>query len=206
MNFLAHLYLSGNNHDIMTGNIFGDFLKGRNISDFNDNIRNGIKLHKLIDNFTDHHYIVNQTKQRLRPVFNHYASVIADIYYDHFLAANWSRYSDIPLKEFSKNAYHILQKNKDLFPLRFRHVLVYMRFRNLLVSYAEIKGIRFAFNRIANITANPSNINIADKELIKNYDLYKEEFTKFFPLIKDYVEQNNNIFICSDANKIESSG
>jgi len=31
MNFLAHLYLSGNDDEIMVGNFIGDFVKGKNL-------------------------------------------------------------------------------------------------------------------------------------------------------------------------------
>ena len=188
MNFLAHLYLSGNDEEILVGNLLGDFMKGRKINSFDDKIAKGIELHRKIDYFTDKHYLVIQSKQRLRPLFKHFAPVIADVYYDHFLASNWTNYSDVPLKEFTKWCYDILRKYKELFPPRFQQALIYMRFRNLLLSYSKISGIDFAFERISIRTSHSSNLNNATKELMNNYESYYAEFEIFFPELQDYVK------------------
>ena len=186
MNFLAHLYLSDDIEEIIVGNILADMLKGQNISKFNEKIVKGIELHRKIDKFTDQHHVVNKTKQRLRPLFKHYSPVVVDVYYDHFLAVNWKDYSEIPLKEFANNCYNVLRKHKELFPFRFKQALKYHRFRKLLTSYTEIKGIRFAFKRLENRSMYISNLHLAPKELERNYFLYYEEFREFFEDLKDF--------------------
>jgi acyl carrier protein phosphodiesterase len=188
MNFLAHLFLSGNDEDILTGNLLGDFMKGRKINSFSDSIIKGIVIHRKIDVFTDNHPLVIQTKQRLRPDFKHFSPVIADVYYDHFLASNWNDYSNLPLKEFANWCYSVLRKHKDLFPPRFQQALIYMRFRNLLFSYAKISGINFAFERLSKRTDHNSNLNNATKELMNNYEFYYAEFKVFFPELQNYVK------------------
>jgi len=188
MNFLAHLFLSGNNDEMLVGNLLGDFMKGRKISSFDEGIINGIILHRKIDEFTDNHPLVVKTKERLRPLFKHYTPVVADIYYDHFLAANWNDYSEVDLKDFAQHSYQVLRKHKELFPPRFQQALVYMRFRNVLVSYAKFSGIDFAFNRMALRSNYPSNLKNATIELKANYDLYLAEFQKFFPELQEYVK------------------
>ena len=60
MNYLAHLYLSSGNKDLMIGNFIADHVKGNAINNFSDEIISGIKLHRLIDDFTDHHPIVEK--------------------------------------------------------------------------------------------------------------------------------------------------
>src|SRR5450432_1821563 len=92
MNFLAHLYLSGDNPQVMIGNFIGDFVKGKNLTErFDTDVAKGIALHREIDWFTDTHIVVKQSKDRLRPKYRHYAGVIVDIFYDHFLAKNWDK-------------------------------------------------------------------------------------------------------------------
>ena len=89
MNFLAHLYLSGDNHKIMLGNFIGDFVKGRNgLKKFDPEIISSIELHRAIDEITDNHPIMTVSKNRLRPKYRHYSGVILGVYYDHFLARN----------------------------------------------------------------------------------------------------------------------
>ena len=103
MNFLAHLYLSGDNEQIIVGNFIGDFVKGRNaLQTFDPTIALGIELHRAIDQFTDTHPVVRSSKDRLRPKYRHYAGVIVDIFYDHFLARKWNDYHKTPLPEFAQ--------------------------------------------------------------------------------------------------------
>jgi acyl carrier protein phosphodiesterase len=186
MNFLAHLYLSGNDEEIMVGNILADRSKGLKKKDLSDGILKGIMMHHEIDRFTDNHLVVAQTKKRLNPVFGHYAPVITDVYYDHFLAANWKDYSDVPLEIFAKKSYSVLRKYKNLFPVSFQFAFIYMRFRNLLVSYRTIEGIKFAFDRMAGRAINSKNLHLAIEELKENYSLYEKEFHEFF---KDAIKQ-----------------
>ena len=92
MNFLAHIYLSGDDPNIQLGNFIGDFVKGRNlVEQFGHEIAKGIELHRAIDEFTDKHPIVKLSKVRLREKYRHYAPVIVDIFYDHYLAKNWEK-------------------------------------------------------------------------------------------------------------------
>ena len=49
MNFLAHLHLSGDDPDILTGNMMGDFVKGRLEGRFPPLVTLGLELHRRID-------------------------------------------------------------------------------------------------------------------------------------------------------------
>ncbi len=98
MNFLAHIYLSGNDTDLIIGNFIADGIKGKKYKKFSPGIQKGILLHREIDTFTDAHPIVRQSTKRLHKNYGHYSGIIVDILYDHFLAKNWSRYSDVPLE------------------------------------------------------------------------------------------------------------
>jgi acyl carrier protein phosphodiesterase len=196
MNFLAHLYLSCNDEEILVGNILADRRRGRKIHDFSEGVQKGIRLHHAIDDYTDRHPVVEVSKQRLRNKFGHYAPVIIDIFYDHFLAANWKDYSDIPLNDFALNSYKILKKHKNLFPSGFQLALIYMRFRNLLVSYKSFKGVQFAFDRLSGRSAHSPNLSKAVEELKNNYLLYKNDFEKFFPSLIEHVKTYQEQHFC----------
>ncbi|HNW97055.1 MAG TPA: ACP phosphodiesterase [Bacteroidales bacterium] len=187
MNFLAHLYLSGNNDEIMVGNILADRRRSGGIHHLSEGIQKGIHLHHAIDKFTDKHPVVAESKQRLRAEFRHYSPVIADIYYDHFLAVNWKKYSDESLNDFALKSYKVLKEHRKLFSTGFQVAFIYMRFKNLLVSYATYDGVRFALERMSGRAKNSSNLMNAVDELKKNYTLYKKDFEKFFPEIIAYV-------------------
>ena len=62
MNFLAHIYLSGDDPNIMVRNFIGDFVKGRNLAEqLGTAVGKGIELHRAIDEFTDSHPVVRQS-------------------------------------------------------------------------------------------------------------------------------------------------
>ena len=55
--------------------------------------------------YTDTHPIVLESKKRLRSKFRHYAPVIVDVFYDHFIARDWHFYAGEPLLEFTHRFY-----------------------------------------------------------------------------------------------------
>ena len=54
MNYLANLYLSGNNEDVLIGNFIADSVKGSKYKDYTSKIQQGILLHRQIDTHTMH--------------------------------------------------------------------------------------------------------------------------------------------------------
>ena len=55
MNYLAHIFLSGGQPDIMIGNFIADSIKGSKYSAYPTEIQKGILLHRQIDTTTDAH-------------------------------------------------------------------------------------------------------------------------------------------------------
>jgi acyl carrier protein phosphodiesterase len=67
MNFLAHIYLSGNNELLKIGNFMADGIRGKQFETYPKAIQNGILLHRAIDSFTDAHPVFRQsTKKNMR--------------------------------------------------------------------------------------------------------------------------------------------
>lgn len=88
MNFLAHIYLSGNNPCVVIGNYMADSIKGRQYKTFDKNIQKGILLQRQIDTSTDAHPNFKSSTKRLHANYGDYSGIIVDIFYDHFLAKN----------------------------------------------------------------------------------------------------------------------
>ena len=105
MNFLAHEYLSKQHKGIRVGNFLADFIRGNDLENYSEEVKLGIELHRKIDEFTDSHELVDASKKLLHPRQGKYSSVLLDIYYDYFLAKNWSKFTDQPLKEFATIVY-----------------------------------------------------------------------------------------------------
>jgi acyl carrier protein phosphodiesterase len=182
MNFLAHLYLSGDNPKIKIGNFIGDFVKGKNLTErFDADLAKGIALHREIDWFTDTHSVVKQSKDRLRPKYRHYSGVIVDIFYDHFLAQNWDHYSKQRLPDFAEECYTIIQQHESILPEEVKYMMPYMIKGNWLVNYSKLEGIQRALSGMARRTRFESKMEESVTDLQHHYEEFKKEFEAFFP-------------------------
>ena len=190
MNFLAHLYLSGDDPDVMTGNFIGDFVKGRQLAEkYPPGVVSGIELHRAIDSFTDSHPVVAESKKRLRPAYRHYSGVIVDIYYDHFLAVGWGRFHDALLPDYADHCYGMLQKRMSSLPEEVQYMLPYMINGNWLVNYSKTEGIHRALSGMARRTRFDSKMEFAVNDLKQHYTLFNAEFDAFFPELIEYCDQ-----------------
>ncbi len=180
MNFLAHIYLSGNNDLIKIGNFMADGIRGKQFQSYPFEIQKGIILHRAIDTFTDAHPIFRQSTKRLHNNYHHYAGVIVDIIYDHFLAKNWSKYSDEKLEDFVENFYKSLFDNKQLLSERVNRIMPVLIEENWLVSYKTIDGIKHILTQMDRRTKNQAKMQFATQELLEFYSEFENEFTEFF--------------------------
>lgn len=186
MNFLAHIYLSGDNEMVTIGNFMADGIKGKDYHKYPRDIQIGILLHREIDSYTDAHQTVRKSTKRLHEKYGHYSGVIVDILYDHFLAKNWKKYCNIPLAEYVDNFYDSLEDNFEILSLRIQKMMPYMITNNWLLSYASIEGIAKVLDGMNRRTHNRSQMNEAVIELEEFYVEFEEEFTTFFEELRDF--------------------
>jgi acyl carrier protein phosphodiesterase len=184
MNYLAHFYLSGNDTGLLLGNFMADSVKGNKYLAYAPEIQKGIRMHRFIDQYTDTHEITEQTKARLRPEFHHYAPVIQDVFYDHFLAANWKDFHPKPLNEFAREVYARLEEHNTLYPEKTQIGLKYMKMHDWLTSYASMEGIHAALTGMSRRTPYVSHMEVASLALARDYAAYYEEFKAFFPQLE----------------------
>lgn len=187
MNFLAHLFLSGENEEVMVGNLLEDFVVGRiehprNIQ-YNIDIKNGISLHRLIDSFTDTHPLVSDCKSVLYEKYHKYAAVVIDIFFDHFLAIHWEKYSSEPFDDFRKRVHLSFQNHWEVMPDQMKPMIESMIKHDWLKNYSEFWGMERALTGISRRTAYVSNMENAVEDLKLHYDLFDEKFGEFFPLM-----------------------
>ncbi len=189
MNYLAHIYLSGTQPEVIIGNFIADGIKGKKYLNYPEGIQKGILLHRAIDSYTDSHAVVKQSTKRLHANYSHYSGVIVDILYDHFLAKNWANYSDQPLDKFVDNFYTLLEENYETLPLRIQKIMPHMITDNWLLSYSSVAGIGRILDQMNTRTKNRSKMNFAILELETYYLEFETEFTTFF---NDLIAYSNN--------------
>ncbi len=188
MNYLAHIYLSGESEQIQLGNFIGDYVKGNRYADYPDGIRQGILLHRHIDHFTDHHPVVQDCNSLLRSGYGKHAGIVTDIFFDHFLASKWSDYSNDQLLSFTRRFHAVLLHHFTLLPTRVKLFLPFMIQHKRLYSYAELSGIERSLLIMGQRTSLPENSAYAIDLLKREYAFLSSAFGEFFSELIEYVE------------------
>jgi acyl carrier protein phosphodiesterase len=195
MNYLAHLYLSGEDEAIMTGNFIGDYVKGNQYLQYPEKVQKGILLHRQIDSFTDHHPVVKDCGRRFQTNYGRYSGIVTDVIFDHFLASGWQNYSVCTLRQFSKYAHAVLLSNFIMLPVQVKLFLPFLVQHKRLESYAGLEGIYQSLAIMGRRTSLPEEASFALKVLKRDYQSIKLEFEQFFPELVAFVENNFGVII-----------
>lgn len=189
MNYLAHLFLAGENPEWIVGGFIADAVKGRQIEQYSPGVVEGIKLHRKIDAFTDSHPIMERGKEALRPKFRKFAGIVMDVFGDHFLAREWAQYHPQNLRDYCDTMYALLHEHRDVLPERCRYTLHYMSMQDWLYHYQHIEGIRRALSGLARRATFPSGMETAHWELERHYEFYHQLFRAYLPELLAFVKE-----------------
>lgn len=180
MNYLAHAFLSDNNKNLLVGNFIADHLRGNNFSNYSDEIIEGIYLHRKIDSFTDAHPEFKKSKRIFYNGFERYSGVLVDIYFDHLLAKNFDRYSNVPLEIFSKSVYDVYTSYQHLLPKTSSGFLEYVIQNNIYHAYSKIDGIERVLYHLSHRIKHRVNLDESVKLFNSNEAELQANFTVFF--------------------------
>jgi acyl carrier protein phosphodiesterase len=186
MNYLAHIYLSGENDLLKIGNFMADSVRGKQYLNHPEPIKNGIILHRSIDSFTDFHPIYRKSKHRLHAKYGHYSGVIMDIFYDYFLANNWTQFHPVPLEVYANDFYDLLRNNESIITEKTRSMLPHMIENNWLVSYATKEGLEKILYMMDYRTKHRVAMYEAITELNEYYSEFESEFFEFFEELQNH--------------------
>ncbi len=189
MNYLAHLYLSGDDEGLLVGNFIADGMKGTKLKDYPQFIQRGIVLHRKIDHFTDGHPLWRQSKEYLFPRYRHYAGVLVDMFYDYFLSKHWNEFSAVPLEEFAHKCYQVLGKYRGIYSQKSARFLNYIIRENALVNYQFDDKFKITLTHLSSRLENNYCLEESMNELYQHYTQFDEEFLSFFPELITFVNE-----------------
>jgi acyl carrier protein phosphodiesterase len=195
MNYLAHIFLSGDNEEIIIGNFIGDYVKGQDFKKYSETIRKGIILHRNIDSFTDRNEIIIKTKSLLSKKYGKYSGIIVDIFYDHFLTKNWHIFSGQSLDYYIDNIHKVLLKYSEILPEKVKQFLPSFIDNNWIRTYKSIKGIKIVLLRMSRNTTLPDETDYAINILKSYYNDIETSFLNYFPELIKFVNKKFEISI-----------
>jgi len=188
MNYLAHAFLSFNYPEILVGNMISDFVKGKKKYDYSEGIQQGITLHRKIDQFTDEHPALKNSKEIFRPAYRLYCSAIIDVIFDHFLAIDINEFNEEKLEIFTKETYATLTVFSEIFPDKFKAMFPYMKSQNWLFNYRHRWGIEKSLGGLVRRSKYMTESETAYRLFNENYLTLESSYKAFFPNVKKLAE------------------
>lgn len=185
MNWLAHAWLAGPDPEVRLGNLLADLVKGAGRDGLAPGVLRGIAHHQSIDAFTDRHPAVLQSRRRLDADYRRYAGILVDIYYDHILATEWARYSDVPLAAFTAQVYADIAPLLPRLPPAAREPMEHLIEWDILGASRDLDGVAHALRRISQRlnARRPGVVTLEASlpQLVDRHALLSSDFADFFP-------------------------
>jgi acyl carrier protein phosphodiesterase len=194
MNFLAHMYLSFSDPEILIGQFISDDVKGSQYLNYPLGIQNGILLHRYVDDQTDKHPDCRLLRSKLRSNIGLYTPVAMDVYFDHILARDWNKYSNTSLPQFLSDSYEVLNASQHHMPDKSRMLYTKMVEYDWISKYADLSGMMGILRQMAKRVPRGSALDTAASLLpteLKNIEL---AFNSFFPELIDGTKRKLDTF------------
>lgn len=193
MNYLVHLYLAGEDPELQLGGLMGDFVKGPIPDSYPERISLGLHLHRRIDSLSQYSAHTRKSRQKLDQRYGHGRGIIVDIFYDHFLAANWEAFHHSPLSRYTRQTYALLQENFTDLPPGLQRIVPRMIEYDWLYSYQHPEVVGKALHRIAQRLSRPLPLEEATAELDQHKTSFRQDFEAFISEAK--------VFSCQETGK-----
>ena len=198
MNYLAHSVISLEidkkmSESTLYGNFAGDFYKGKvDKIDLQENLKNGIILHRLIDKISDRKE--NFLNEFLQEKFGIFKGIVSDMYVDHFLCKNFENiFSGNPdfgnVKKVERKIIKNIEKYDRFFPNHFKNFFDWLRREKVLARYKNLDFLERVFLGMSKRVRKGEIFRNAVCELKNNYEELEEKSLKEFLFVKKETER-----------------
>ena len=198
MNYLAHSVISLEidkkiSESTLYGNFAGDFYKGKvDKIDLQENLKNGIILHRLIDKISDREE--NFLNELLREKFGIFKGIVSDMYVDHFLCKNFENiFSGNPdfenVEKVERKIIKNIEKYDEFFPSDFKNFFDWLKREKVLARYKNLDFLERVFLGMSKRVRKGEILRNAVCELKNNYEDFEEKSLKEFLFVKKETER-----------------
>lgn len=187
MNYLAHTYLSPGDPYPLMGNIWGDLLRPKDFPSLHPDLLEGVKLHRIIDAYTDQHGGVNKMLDIMRPYQGKYAPVVVDVLMDHMLSKYWNKFSTKSIETFCKEKYQLVNSHLYLIPERLHPRINRMVGHRWLESCKNKERMQETFLMLSRRASFENNIPNAMQPYEIHEAVMDEMFLSFFEDLRQHV-------------------
>jgi acyl carrier protein phosphodiesterase len=190
VNHLAHTLLAGSEEALQLGGMLGDFVHGApDPAQFAPRVIEGIRLHRAIDVYTDAHAEVLAAKAQLPPPYRRYAGILLDMWFDHCLARDFSRWSGQSLALRSDALRGLLRREDPWLPPGLRRFSAYMEQHDLPAAYADRAALGRALTGIGQRLSRANPLDSALPVLVEREAVLQRHFEAFFPQLQAFARE-----------------
>ncbi len=186
MNYLGHLYFSKNDTALMTANLFGDFVKGSDLSSYDPKIQEGIILHRQNDSYVDRSETVLILMRKLYLSLPKVSSVAVDLYFDHLLAKNWNEFHPTPLNDFLKQYYREVQLSEKKYSSDFVWMMHKLIEHNWISYYPTLYGLDKSCQGVSRRISFPNELKNGKTVFIQHQEEITAAFYQFMKEANEY--------------------
>lgn len=200
MNYLLHVYFCDRAPGCLAGAIAGDFVKGLiENTEYSAEIKKGLILHRKLDRFAQDNPFYQKSRDRLGPEYRRISGITLDILYDHFLAKNWSDYSEQALGQFVQEIYSLLELFQSQLPAEFGRFFTWMVKENWLQAYRELGWIEQVLKRMSRRIRFKNNLSQSFWAIQEHYDELYFDFQDFMQSASQNLPCNKGQIYYSNA-------
>lgn len=182
-----HLFLSPREGHWLAGALAGDVLHGQLDPEWPDGVRRGVRLHRRIDAFSDQHPALRQSRARLAE-FRHHARIIVDVFYDHYLALDFERWSGgETLNDFAADVYRLLHGVRGDLPPKLVAFNDRMIDYGWLTSYGEFGSVERSLFHLSGRLKRRVDLATSVRSLREDHDGFRSDFSRFMPEVRQLV-------------------
>jgi acyl carrier protein phosphodiesterase len=195
MNYLGHLFFSGSDKELMYANLFGDYVKGSDLSAYPLLIQKGIKLHRTIDFYIDNHDEVKKLKKVMYKWMPKVSGIAIDLLFDHLLAKNWRMHSQLEYQSFLEDFYAYQPQMFDQYPIAFKSFIENLKkYRWMNVYHQEFglikmsEGVSRKISFDNKLTLLPEFYRMHERKVNGIFNLFMKDAVNYF---SDFNQEEN---------------
>ncbi|MBK8620327.1 MAG: DUF479 domain-containing protein [Saprospiraceae bacterium] len=188
MNYLAHVYFSYENEDLLIGNILTDILSIKELRLLDKKYEEGIRLHRIIDTETDSHPVHKKNLSLLYDCQGKYSPVVMDIFYDYLLAKNWVQLTGISQRKICDQTYKMMLNHQGFIPERAAMMFGRMVEDDFLFSCNNYQRLEKTFERLLKRVKFPSKLDRAVDDLKRLETAFEADFSDFFKDMENVIK------------------
>ena len=188
MNFLAHLFLAGDDEGLRLGAMLADFVRGSpDVAGIPLSARKGIVLHRFTDQFIDVLPEMVPLCERFKPPFRRYSGIIIDLALDHELALRWDVYSTVSLQQFDRDVRDLLARYETVLPEKLQAFMLYADRRGLFAAYRNEAEVLLSLQDIGRRLRNENPLGRVADIWVEVKPIIRQAFNTVFPQVQQAV-------------------